>query len=91
MEDGKNVREQINSKLARPIVFAWLLCLAMLVGEIAGGGWNPVSVVFYSFLPAVLWMMADQQKRDARAITDLQARIAQLQESRQGSPGQKFA
>jgi len=63
-----------------------LLCLLMLGGDIVSGGrLNPMAVVFYCFLPAALWMMANEQKRNAQAISDLNARIDQLEESLRSS------
>ncbi len=71
---------------AKPVVFAMLLCLLMLGGDmVSGGRQNPMALVFYCFLPAVLWMIADEQKRAAQAISGLKARIDQLEESLQSS------
>ena len=74
-----------------PVAFALVLCITMLVSELYDGSGTTASLVFYSFLPAVLWMMAIQQKRDAGAIRDLQTRLAQLQESRSGAPAPRSA
>lgn len=67
----------------KPVVFAGVLCLMMLGGEIAAGGpSNPLALPFYCFLPAALWMIANDAKRDARAIAALEARIDRLEASR---------
>lgn len=67
-----------------PVIFAMLLCLLMLGGDmVSGGRQNPMALVFYCFLPAVLWMIADEQKRAAQTISRLKARIDQLEESLQ--------
>lgn len=67
---------------AKPVAFATVLCLLMLGGDIVSGGLqNPMAVVFYCFLPAVLWMIAAEQKRASQAISALQARVDQLEES----------
>ncbi len=59
-----------------PIAFAMILCTAMVAGEIfSGDTQNPASLVFYSFLPAVLWMLANQQRRNATEIRNLRARL----------------
>ncbi len=59
-----------------PIAFAMILCTAMVAGEIfSGDTQNPASLVFYSFLPAVLWMLANQQRRNASEIRNLRARL----------------
>ena len=66
------------------VVFATILCLLMLGGEVVSTGCpNPMALVFYCFLPAALWMMANEQRRDARAIDELTARLDQLEKSRQ--------
>ncbi len=71
---------------AKPVVFATLLCLLMLGGDIVSGGrQNPMAVVFYCFLPAVLWMITAEQKRASQAISALQARVDQLEESLRSS------
>jgi len=63
----------------RAVAFAIILCTAMLIGDLLCGGFsNPVALVFYSFLPAVLWMMANEQCRDRQAIRDLGNRLDQL-------------
>jgi hypothetical protein len=41
-----------------------------------------MSLVFYCFLPAALWMIALEQQRDAREIAALKARVDQLEETR---------
>jgi hypothetical protein len=63
-----------------------LLCLLMLGGDIVSGGrQNPMALVFYCFLPAVLWMIANEQKRAAQVISGLNARLDQLEESLRSS------
>lgn len=70
----------------KPVVFAWLLCVLMLGGEIVSGGpQNPMAVVFYSSLPAALWMISQDRKRDAQEISELKARVDQLEEARSAS------
>ena len=69
-------------KPSRPVVFAMFLCWAMLAGHVLFGETNPFAPQFYSFLPAVFWMMAEQQRRHAEAIRALRARIDSLEESR---------
>lgn len=62
-----------------PVAFAMILCTAMMAGELySGDTQNPASLVFYSFLPAVLWMLANQQKRNTTEIRNLRARLDQL-------------
>jgi hypothetical protein len=52
----------------------------MFLGDLLSGGLrNPVAIVFYSFLPSVLWMMANEQRRDREAICDLRKRLDRLQ------------
>lgn len=71
---------------ARPVALAMVLCLLMLGGDIfSGGRQNPMAVVFYCFLPAVLWMIAGEQNRTAQAINPLKARVDQLEESLRSS------
>lgn len=66
-------------KPSKPVVFAWLLCMLMLGGEIvSGGAGNPMALVFYCFLPAALWMIAQE-------INGLKARVDQLEEARRAS------
>ena len=80
------MHKQADWKPSKPVVFAWLLCMLMLGGEIvSGGAGNPMSVVFYCFLPAALWMIAREQKRDAQEIDGLKARIDQLEEARRAA------
>lgn len=70
----------------KPVVFAWLLCVLMLGGEIVcGGSQNPMAGVFYSFLPAALWMISQERKRDAQEISELKARVDHLEEARSAS------
>jgi len=59
------MHESNNWKPPKSVVFGWLLCLLMLSGEIASGTKNPMSLVFYCFIPAVLWMIANDHKRKA--------------------------
>ena len=69
-------------RLPKPVAFASLLGLLMVVGEtVSGGGYNPMSVVFYCFLPAVLWMIVNDQNRDKEAITELRGRIDRVEEA----------
>ncbi|MFM7151443.1 MAG: hypothetical protein ACKO23_16525 [Gemmataceae bacterium] len=66
------------------VVFGTILCLLMLGGEgVTNGCQNPMALVFYCFLPVVLWMMANEQKRNVQAISELNARLDQLEKSRQ--------
>jgi hypothetical protein len=53
----------------------------MLSGEIASGTKNPMSLVFYCFIPAVLWMIANDHKRKAKLMIDIKARVDQLEVS----------
>ena len=67
----------------KPVAFAWLLCVLMLGGEIvSGASQNPMAIAFYSFLPAALWMISQERKRDAQKISELKARVDQLEEAR---------
>ena len=67
----------------KPVAFAWLLCVLMLGGEIvSGASENPMAIAFYSFLPAALWMISQERKRDAEKISELKARVDQLEEAR---------
>ena len=67
----------------KPVAFAWLLCVLMLGGEIvSGASQNPMAIAFYSFLPAALWMISQERKRDAQKISELKARVDQLEEGR---------
>lgn len=71
---------------SRPVAFASILCMLMLGGEIVSGdAWNPMALVFYCFLPAALWMISRDQKRDAGAIDGLRARIDDLERAQRGS------
>ena len=67
--------------LPKPVIFAALLCLLMLVGEIVSDWRSSMSLVFYSFFPAVIWMIFDRLKRDAEVITELKAQVDRLEES----------
>ncbi len=67
----------------KPVAFAWLLCVLMLGGEIvSGASQNPMAIAFYAFLPAALWMISQERKRDAEKISELKARVDQLEEAR---------
>ena len=67
----------------KPVAFAWLLCVLMLGGEIVSGASQiPMAIAFYSFLPAALWMISQERKRDAEKISELKARVDQLEEAR---------
>lgn len=79
---------QILNKWTAPksVDFAWVLCVLMVGGEIVSrGSQNPMAVVFYSFLPAALWMIAQEQKRNAQEISELKARVDQIEEARSPS------
>lgn len=68
---------------ANPVAFASVLCVLMLGGElIAGRTQNPMALVFYCFLPAAFWMIVQDQRRDAQAITELEARILRFEAAR---------
>lgn len=70
-------------KPSQPVAFAWVLCILMLGGELVSGGpRNPMALVFYCFLPAALWMIAHDQRRYARELNRLSARVAQLEDTR---------
>ena len=70
----------------KPVAFAWLLCVLMLGGEIvSGASQNPMAFAFYSFLPAALWMISQERKRNAQEISELKARVDQLEEARSAS------
>lgn len=76
------MRTPTDWKPSKPVAFAWLLCMLMLGGEIgSGGSGNPMAAVFYCSLPVALWMIAEEQKRDAREIRGLKARVDQLEEA----------
>ncbi|MFM8891504.1 MAG: hypothetical protein ACKOTB_07755 [Planctomycetia bacterium] len=67
--------------IPKPVAFALVLGLLMMVGEtVSGGGGNPLSVGFYCFLPAALWMIVNDQNRDKEAIAELRTRIRRLEE-----------
>jgi hypothetical protein len=64
----------------RPAAFATILCWTMLVGDVYSGNTrNPVATLFYSFLPAVFWIMEGMRKRDAQQIRELNARLERLE------------
>jgi hypothetical protein len=69
----------------KPVIFAALLCLLMLVGEIFSDWRSSTSLVFYSFLPAVIWMIFIRMKRNTEVITELKAQVDRLEESRRSS------
>ena len=74
------------SRLSKPVVFASLLCLLMLGGEIvSGSARNPMALVFYCFLPVALWMIAEEWKRVAQELSGLKARVDQLEKARSAS------
>ena len=79
------MRRASDWKPPKPVAFTWLLCMLMLGGEIVSGSKNPMSLVFFCFLPAVFWMIANGQKRNAEVITDLKAQVDRLEESRRPS------
>jgi hypothetical protein len=82
-KDEEGMHRHTVWKSSKPVVFAWLLCMLMLGGELlAGEAGNPMSLVFYCFLPVALWMVAQEQKRDTREIAVLKARVDQLEEAR---------
>jgi len=56
--------------------------MLMLGGEIfTGGPQNPMTLVFYCFLPVTLWMLAQVQSRDKQEIARLRAHVHRLQEA----------
>jgi len=67
------------------VLFAASLCLMALIGEVIATAYpdlgNPTKMAFYSFLPVALWMMTAEQRRDARTIRELEARIVRLEEA----------
>lgn len=72
----------------RPVAFAVVLCLGMLVGDGCEQflGWhNPLSLVFYTFLPVVFWQIVEEHKRHSRIIRSLEARIESLENSSRAS------
>lgn len=68
-------------KPPKTVAFATLLCLLMLGGELVSGSKNPMSLVFYCFLPAVIWMIANGQNRNAEVIAELKTQVDRLEES----------
>lgn len=63
-----------------PIAFAFILSIMMLAGDVfSGEGKNPVALIYYSFLPAVLWMISNEQKRDAQTIVELRGKLERLE------------
>ena len=60
----------------------------MLSGEIVSGGdGNPMAIVFSCFLPAALWMIAEERNRDALEISALTSRVDQLEEAQRPALG----
>jgi hypothetical protein len=57
----------------------------MLVGEIFSDWRSSTILVFYSFLPAVIWMIFIRMKRNTKVITELKAQVDRLKESRRSS------
>ena len=49
---------------------------------VSGETGNPMSLVFYCFLPAALWMITQEQKHDAQKVYGLKDRIDQLEKAR---------
>ena len=69
-------------RIPKPVAFASLLGLLMLVGEaVSREAGNPLSLIFYCFLPAVLWMIVNDQNRDKEAIAELRGRIDRVEEA----------
>lgn len=69
-------------KIPGPVLFLWVLGAGMVVGEAVSGNFgNPMSVCFYSFLPAALWMIVRDQNADRTMIAGLQSRVAGLEEA----------
>lgn len=67
------------------VLFAASLCLLLVVGELIAAAFpdigNPSRLAFFCFLPVALWMMTAEQRRDARTIRELEARIVRLEEA----------
>jgi hypothetical protein len=59
--------------------------MLMLGGEIFSGSKNPLSLVFYCFLPAVIWMIVNGQNRNAELIEELKTKVDRLEESHRPS------
>ncbi|MFM8577988.1 MAG: hypothetical protein ACKOCN_04205, partial [Planctomycetaceae bacterium] len=77
-----------DSKSFRPVAFAVVLCLGMLVGDVCEEflGWhNPLSLMFYTSLPVVFWQIVEEHKRHSRNIRSLEARIEGLENSLRAS------
>lgn len=77
-----------DSKSYRPVAFAVVLCLGMLVGdgcEVFLGWHNPLSLMFYTSLPVVFWQIVEEHKRHSRNIRSLEARIERLENSLRAS------
>lgn len=66
-----------------PVAFAFILSIAAVAGDIfSKEAKNPIVFVFYSFLPAIFWMLMIEQKRNAKAIQELRTRIDRLENSK---------
>ncbi len=64
----------------RPAAFATIFGWTMLVGDVYSGNTkNPVATTFYSFLPAVFWIMEGLRKRDAQQTGELNAWLERLE------------
>lgn len=69
-------------KIPGPVLFLWVLGAGMVIGDAVSGNFgNPMSVCFYSFLPAALWMMVNDQSADKKTIAVFQSRVARLEEA----------
>ena len=79
------MRGSSNWKPPKTVAFASLLCMLMLGGEIFSGSKNPLSLVFYCFLPAVIWMIVNGQNRNAELIEELKTKVDRLEESHRPS------
>ena len=69
----------------KPVIFAALLFLLMLVGETFSDWSSSLSLVFYSFLPAVIWMIFISLKRNTEVITELKVQVDRLEKSRRSN------
>jgi len=80
--EEETMRDENGWKCPKPVAFAWVLCLPMVFGEFLPGAVRQAStLVFYTSLPAVLWMIINERKRDAGTIDALRARIERLERS----------
>ena len=76
------MRDEGSWKCPRPVAYAWSLRLPMVFGGVLQGAvQQTIGLVFYTFLPVVLWMIIDERKRDAGTIDVLRARIDRLERS----------